>query len=46
MYAWFTFPYTWSQHKITNQLYTNKFLKKKEAVEKSDAEYFRENVNS
>lgn len=30
MYTWFTFLYTWSQHKIINQLYTNKLKKKKQ----------------
>ena len=48
MYTWFTLLYTWSQHKIINQLYTNKLKKKKEeeAVEKnSDAEYFGENMS-
>ena len=47
MYTWFTLLYTWSQHKIINQLYTNKLTTtKKEAVEKnSDAEYFGENMS-
>lgn len=45
MYTWFTFLYTWSQHKIINQLYTNKLKKKKAVGKNSDAEYFGENMS-
>ena len=40
MYDWFTLLYTWNEHSVVNQLYSNKnFLKKKERTIKNQNQH-------